>query len=228
MGTIIISGITGCYRELVELLNKANLNPVNDTLIFNGNLIDHGDNSFMCYKEAKRLNTMMNSRFVFVRGLQEELFMNGNRGLFENSMWVVNGGKATKESFKGHLSELDDFRNFILKKAVFVYEDPLRRFAVFSNTFEEPYLTEREGYIRSLCQSSRLLIIGHDAGKDVYHVSQAGQKILTEGTYQLSSLSTGVIEADTGIWKGPGFKLSAVIIKNDTLTICSVPYERRR
>lgn len=94
----IIGDIHGCLDELVALVEKI---PSRDTLIFLGDYIDRGTNSFAVVEYLLGLK----GRAVFLCGNHESMMMNffRDRNHRESEAFLFNGGRETLESY--HLDE---------------------------------------------------------------------------------------------------------------------------
>ena len=90
-----IGDIHGEHGKLIKLLRKLRVKD-SDTLIFLGDYVDRGPDSFEVIEELIKLNK--NYRCVFIRGNHDGLFLDYLGGLYSKSFLEV-GGKATTMSY---------------------------------------------------------------------------------------------------------------------------------
>lgn len=97
---LAIGDVHGCDAALTTLLAAVKVQP-EDTLVFLGDLMDHGPGS----KEvmAKLMELKRECKVIYIMGNHEELMRDAisGRGSFE--MWERVGGKATMESYGGNV-----------------------------------------------------------------------------------------------------------------------------
>lgn len=105
---LAIGDIHGCYTKLVSLMEKVNINPVKDALVFIGDYIDRGDRAKEVVDFLIELKKRMPST-VFLLGNHEHMLLDYLSG--ENSNpFLFNGGQKTLNSYlgKGRLSYSQD------------------------------------------------------------------------------------------------------------------------
>lgn len=105
---LAIGDIHGCYAKLVSLMEKVNINPVKDALVFIGDYIDRGDRAKEVVDFLIELKKRMPST-VFLLGNHEHMLLDYLSG--ENSNpFLFNGGQKTLNSYlgKGRLSYSQD------------------------------------------------------------------------------------------------------------------------
>ncbi len=105
MGSLYAIGdIHGCHDKLVRLMEKVlkDYNPAEDTLVFLGDYIDRGPDSFLVTDYLIRLKKHIPG-IVFLRGNHEEMLSQYLTGL-ERSSYLSNGGRQTLESYMAHNS----------------------------------------------------------------------------------------------------------------------------
>ena len=69
MSTYVIGDVHGCFDELKKLLKKISFNPLKDSIIFTGDLVNRGNQSLevleFCMKE-KSIDTVLGNHDVFL------------------------------------------------------------------------------------------------------------------------------------------------------------------
>jgi serine/threonine protein phosphatase 1 len=94
MRTIIIGDIHGCYYTLLNLLEKVNYDKQNDKLIFVGDYIDRGSNSFEVVEHLIKLQKEV--------GKDNCICLLGNHEYMaytDEELWKSNGGTKTIKSY---------------------------------------------------------------------------------------------------------------------------------
>lgn len=114
---IIIGDVHGCYKALMNLLSKISFKPEKDKIIFLGDLIDRGDESYEVFQYVKSLKEQMGDRCIILMGNHEHMFLNNHLS------WYYNGAFSTIESFKNHDADIDDYKDFIKENMIFYYKD---------------------------------------------------------------------------------------------------------
>lgn len=96
--TLVISDIHGCYKEFLNLLEKATYLPEKDRLIISGDLIDRGKQSLEVVKYVMELKQLYD--VVVIGGNHEELFCNWYEEPFDREhIYLKNGGWKTIENY---------------------------------------------------------------------------------------------------------------------------------
>ncbi len=97
-----VGDIHGCYEKLRRLMEKVwkQFEPDYDTLIFLGDYIDRGPDSFSVVKYLTNLKKQFPG-IIFLKGNHEEMFGQYLLGL-ERHAYMVNGGQHTLESYFRH------------------------------------------------------------------------------------------------------------------------------
>jgi len=94
MSTLIIGDIHGAYKAMLQVLERANFNPVVDTLVGLGDYVDGFPESFEVVEYLRKL-----PRFIGVRGNHEEFALPWFREGYAQYIWTVQGGEATITSY---------------------------------------------------------------------------------------------------------------------------------
>jgi len=102
-----VGDIHGCYAKLVDLMNRIDIHHESDTLIFIGDYIDRGPDSFEVVDYLIELKKHV-PHAIFLKGNHEELFEDYIAG--ESRLdYLINGGQKTLESYLHHRQKPDDF-----------------------------------------------------------------------------------------------------------------------
>ena len=102
MAEYIIGDIHGEIKQLKIIIDKINYDPAQDKLIFVGDYVDRGADSYQVYKYIKELD---NGKNIFLRGNHEEMMIDAVLNENNSELWYHNGGRKTESSFPNN-SEL--------------------------------------------------------------------------------------------------------------------------
>ena len=119
MRYIIIGDIHGCYYTLISLINKIKINKNSDKLIFLGDYIDRGKNSFQVVEYLIKLQKeMTKERCICLKGNHEDMF------LTDEVLWKYNGGNKTRSSYyaNNHIQYLYNSHKSWMSKLPHYYE----------------------------------------------------------------------------------------------------------
>ena len=108
MADYVIGDIHGEIDELKTIIEKINYDPTEDKLIFVGDYVDRGSNSFQVYKYIKQLD---NNKNIFLKGNHEEMMIDAVLNENKIELWYHNGGQKTEASFPNN-SELKNAAHF--------------------------------------------------------------------------------------------------------------------
>ena len=167
-----IGDIHGCYNKLQELMDKIPVDFKHDRLIFLGDYIDRGPDSFKVVEflinlKKKYLNT------VFLKGNHEEMLELYLKGI-EMMTFVGNGGRHTLESYSRHFkgnandlipqSHLDFFQSLLLfyetENYIFVHAG-LKKGVPLEKQKPDDLLWIRKSFIRTKYNFKKRVIFGH-------------------------------------------------------------------
>lgn len=102
MAEYVIGDIHGEIDELKIIIDKINYDPAQDKLIFVGDYVDRGADSYQVYNYIRELD---NGKNIFLRGNHEEMMIDAVLNKNEIQLWYHNGGQKTERSFPNN-SEL--------------------------------------------------------------------------------------------------------------------------
>jgi len=108
MAEYVVGDIHGEIDELKTIIYKINYEPSQDKLIFVGDYIDRGADSYQVYKYLKELNDGKN---IFLRGNHEEMMVDAVLNENKIKLWYHNGGQETERSFPNK-NELENAAHF--------------------------------------------------------------------------------------------------------------------
>ena len=199
MRTVIVGDIHGCYYTLTSLLNKINLDKQNDRIIFLGDYIDKGKNSFEVVECLIKLQKeMTKERCICLLGNHEYMFLN------DEDLWIYNGGGKTKRSYykNNHISYLYQSHKSWMKKLPLYYET-------------EKFVCVHAGLPKSLLSDNTI----EDMLWDRTHLNNRihREKQVIFGHTPSALLEYQTINGDIGIDTACvfGYQLTALIINND-------------
>lgn len=93
-----IGDIHGCYNEMMELLDKLPELGKHDKVVFLGDYIDRGPDSYKVVKHLIELSK--DDRYICLKGNHEDMMLKAQIDLYSEIFWHKNGGKATENSYK--------------------------------------------------------------------------------------------------------------------------------
>ncbi len=108
MAEYVIGDIHGEIDKLKTIIEKINYDSTQDKLIFVGDYVDRGADSYEVYKYIKELD---NDKNIFIRGNHEEMMVDAVLNENKIDLWYHNGGQKTKVSFPNN-SELKNAAHF--------------------------------------------------------------------------------------------------------------------
>jgi len=167
----IIGDIHGCYdnlRKLYEMISYS-INET-DTLIFLGDYIDRGVNSFEVIEFLKILEK--NHTTVFLRGNHEDMFLSYLKNQDTSGLYLYNGGMATLRNYRekqGYMALPEKHKDFF-NSLLFYYETDEfvavhagLRPGIDDITEQSEYdlIWIRENFFLSSYKWSRLVVFGH-------------------------------------------------------------------
>ncbi|RAK09317.1 serine/threonine protein phosphatase 1 [Halanaerobium saccharolyticum] len=96
MAEYVIGDIHGEIDELEKIMEKINYDSAQDKLIFVGDYVDRGADSYQVYKYIKKLD---NGKNIFLRGNHEEMMIDAVLNNNNIDLWYHNGGQKTESGF---------------------------------------------------------------------------------------------------------------------------------
>ena len=112
MKTIAFGDIHGYYNEIKKLVDLVKPND-HDTLIFLGDYIDRGKQSFEVIEYMLELKQQYNC--IFLKGNHEEMFADYMSGI-NNQLYLHNGGDKTISSYAYHGFDIDQYTHYTDRK----------------------------------------------------------------------------------------------------------------
>jgi serine/threonine protein phosphatase 1 len=108
MKTLVFGDLHGHYDEIKKLIGLVKPNN-HDTLIFLGDYIDRGKQSFEIIEYMLELNQQYNC--IFLKGNHEEMFMDYMSGI-NNELYLYNGGDMTISSYSNHGFDIGPYTHY--------------------------------------------------------------------------------------------------------------------
>ncbi len=167
-----IGDIHGCIDKLTELMEKIDIDFEHDLLIFIGDYIDRGPNSYEVVKYLINLKKE-HPNIIFLRGNHEDMLMQFLSGA-DRYTYLINGGQKTLESYLEIVTSSDidpippdhfNFFNSLLNyyetdDYIFVHAG-LRPGIPLASQKTEDLLWIREKFIFSNYDFDKKIIFGH-------------------------------------------------------------------
>ena len=167
-----IGDIHGCFDKLRGLMDKIDIDFANDLLIFLGDYIDRGPDSYDVVEYLIQLKKQ-HQNIVFLKGNHEEMLGNYLKGS-DRLLYLVNGGQKTIESYqKQSMSSGADlipqehiifFKNLDLfyqtDNYIFVHAG-LREKVPLENQGPDDLLWIRHKFIKSDYEFGKTIVFGH-------------------------------------------------------------------
>lgn len=124
MRKLFMTDLHGEYKGMMKLLEHAQFNPVDDQLVFGGDLIDRGKESGQVVKEVKSLCDQHPETVKAVIGNHEEMaywYMEA-----KSRMWLHHGGLETIQSFNAVFpseEEKDLYLNWLFQLPLYIEDE---------------------------------------------------------------------------------------------------------
>ncbi|MFH0730799.1 MAG: metallophosphoesterase family protein [Pseudomonadota bacterium] len=167
-----VGDIHGCFDKLTVLMEKIDIDWSRDKLIFLGDYIDRGTDSYEVVEYLISLKKQ-HVNIVFLKGNHEEMFMNylaGNNRLG----YLYDGGQQTLDSYISHKrrgvgfpvpeEHLDFFRSLVLfhetDHYIFVHAG-LKKGVPVEKQDSEELLWIRDPFVRSKADFGKRVVFGH-------------------------------------------------------------------
>ena len=167
-----VGDIHGCYDKLIALMDKIDIDFESDILVFLGDYIDRGPQSYEVVEYLANLKSK-HTNTVFLKGNHEEMlekYLNGK----DRVSYLVNGGQQTLESYMNRAREEDeppiprkhlDFYNdlkifYETENYIFVHAGLKNKVPVDKQKTED-LLWIRKRFIESKYDFGKMVVFGH-------------------------------------------------------------------
>jgi serine/threonine protein phosphatase 1 len=170
-----IGDIHGCRVKLEELLGKIDWRPENhEELIFLGDYIDRGPDSFGVVEKVLELKTRWRERVVILKGNHEQMFINFITGR-ETLPLMSNGVSWTLRSYHRNspfpISHIGFYENLVLyhetERHIFVHAG-LRPGVPLNDQTEDDFLWIRDDFLESRYDFGKTVVFGHTPFKEPF------------------------------------------------------------
>ncbi len=170
--TYVIGDIHGCYDRLCALMDKINIDFDSESLVFLGDYIDRGPNSYEVVEYMIDLKKQ-SPDIVFLKGNHEEMLEKYLSGV-DRYTYLINGGQQTLESYLSHLNPTDNspipdkhlefFKSLVLyhetDSYIFVHAG-LRKNVPLEMQKPEDLLWIRRNFIQTKYDFGKQVVFGH-------------------------------------------------------------------
>lgn len=214
--TIVMTDVHGCIHEFEKLLKLVRLNPDEDSFVFLGDAIDRGPDEWAVVEKLIALKwDIGDERFTWLMGNHEKKLVDKHRKKKKMPFYVKHD----------ILYYLPVFRSLPL------YAESDECIFVHAGYSENPkknrnalLLEDRSVLRRKRHYSGKLYIAGHSPIVDPLYVDPYGNITKVESGMDLPE--HGAIFMDTGCCNGG--RLTALVIKDHTIQLYSVPSEQKQ
>lgn len=209
MRTLVVGDTHGCLDELLDLLQKAELNLPTDRLILLGDYIDRGP---QCYELVAYLRGLQQlhgrDKVVLLRGNHEQMAIDHLK--YDDRNWFYNGGAITVRSLAANQADMAEVIHFFRSLPLFYTDEHfiyvhagLRPGVDLDRQQAQDLLWIREEFYRSSYDFGKTVIFGHTPTS---FINGKHAPIITEGSV---ALDTGCVY---------GHFLSGLEIQNGRIT----------
>jgi len=167
-----IGDIHGCFDKLIELMDTINVDFDMDRLIFLGDYIDRGPESYNVMEYLIELKSRHNN-IVFLKGNHEEMLENYISGT-DRLAYLANGGHTTVDSYinagitpkknllpEGHVNFLKSLDLFYETDNYIFVHAGLREKIPLKKQVPEDLLWIRRSFVKSSYDFGKRVVFGH-------------------------------------------------------------------
>ena len=216
MKTIIIGDVHGSFLQLTQLLDQVQLDCQRDRLIFLGDLMDRGPQSWEVFDLVRRLKLEMGERCMLIKGNHEQMMLEAEKDRMMMNLWYTNGGGRTVQSFKRHRDQVWNHSAWFRQMVLYVETEDF--ICVHGGigpegpeqTDEETFLWDR--FILEGNYQGKLVIAGHTPLSTPVYMDGHGNTVPFDQGKQIPLPKTGYICLDTGCVFG--YRLTALVVED--------------
>lgn len=200
MKTYVIGDIHGCYYTMKNLIQNSTFDYKKDKIIFLGDYIDRGLNSYDVINYIKNLKSVMNDNCICLKGNHEQMLFDTYMTL-DDSLWMYNGGMWTIKSFEDNNANWESVAKWVDKLDLY-YEDDnyiychagLTKILLKDNT-EDELLWGRNWIDKDSREREKKVIFGHtpQIGKKWY-ITKTGDICIDGGSVFNKQLTMYCVE----------------------------------
>jgi serine/threonine protein phosphatase 1 len=170
-----VGDIHGCRKKLEDLLIKIDWRPENhEELIFLGDYIDRGPDSFGVVEKVLELKNKWRERVIALKGNHEQMFVNFISGQ-DNIQLASNGVSLTIRSYHRNspfpVSHIKFYQDLVLyhetENHIFVHAG-LRPGLALTEQTEHDFLWIRDEFLESSFDFGKTVVFGHTPFKEPF------------------------------------------------------------
>lgn len=181
--TLVISDIHGEYERLMSVLNKADYKPNKDKIVFIGDYIDRGPDSYKVVRYILQLKAKYKDNVVLLKGNHEDIACGYIKDYISQQLFFYNGGHKTLKSYSLANKSVYDFEQDIkyLGNLSLYYETDeflfvhagIREGMSIENQSEEDLLWIRDDFLFKGWQDyPKIIIHGHTPLSETVNVKE--------------------------------------------------------
>lgn len=200
---IVIGDIHGCFHTLKALFEKLDYDKTSDVLVFVGDYIDRGQNSYEVVEMVRNLQLDAGEENVIcLRGNHEQMAIDAVRH-HKGKLWLRNGGQATIDSFHDkNMDLLPTIRWF--ESLPLVYDTPEIIFCHAGLTYPKlsdnspmDFLWGRDWIYLDSEPREKQVVFGHTRSRDgAAYITNTGDICVDAGCVYGGNLCAMVIQED--------------------------------
>ncbi len=235
--TIIIGDVHACLDELKEMLDKVAFDKSVDTLVFTGDLMDRGKQSYDTFQFVKSLKEELGDRCHYVLGNHEDFLLQSQHDPHTFGIWTMyNGGEDTCQDFEDHGERVYDYVDWIKENTELYYETEDYIVAHGGSngdihTSDRYFVIWDRDCVQYGIYGGKLLIVGHTPMQcPVYSGILNGEskgfrlEYAEKKQYSFANFPTGCIDIDTGCTFG--YWLTAMVIEDGKFELHRVKHHK--
>ncbi len=168
-----IGDIHGCFDQLLSLMDMIDIDFYNETLVFLGDYVDRGVDSYKTIEYLIRLKEY-NENIIFLKGNHEQMLLEFFKSERKRMVYLLNGGQQTVDSYlreqkssgddlfpKKHLEFISSLKMYYTTPDYIFVHAGLREGIKLCEQTSMDLLWIRDEFIRSDYDFGKQVVFGH-------------------------------------------------------------------